>query len=71
MCGDSRKVGLTRTIQPTGHKQRNKDKVQTRGKSLVLRDGAWDHEGAPAREGSTAVMAVLGHSGTESNRVRE
>lgn len=71
MRGDSRKVGLMRTIQPTGHKQRNKDKVQTRGKSLALRDGAWDHEGASVREGSTAATAVLGRSGTESNRVRE
>ena len=58
--GSNRKVGLVRTIWPTGHKQRKKDEVQTQGKSLLLRDGTWDHEGAPAHTCATAGTAVLG-----------
>lgn len=63
MHGNKGKVGLVQTIRPAGCKQRKVGKIQTQGKSLLLRDGTWDNEGGPASTCSTGRAAVLGTPG--------
>lgn len=71
MHGDKRKVGLVQTIQPAGCKQRKKGKVQTPGKSLLLRDGTWTTQEAQQATAGTAVLFAPGQRTTGSGNTHQ